>query len=85
MKTNKKKLVLYHEDKGLLLKIPCEENHNHPFCWVFELDVPAEERFDKEPVIFKSKKECLHYAEFLLSVDFRTFNDKLSFEELRVQ
>ena len=84
MKTNKK-LVLYHEDKGILLKIPCKEDHSHSACWVFEEDVPIKERFDKEPVTFKNKRECLRYAEFLLSMNFELFDNKLSFEELRVQ
>lgn len=79
----KKKLVLYHEDKGLLLKVPCKD-HNHSACWIFEDDIPILERLDKEPVIFKNKRECMNYASFLLDHNFKLFNDKLSFEELRV-
>lgn len=80
MASNKKKTILQHKDKGTLLLVPCSE-HSHEACWIFEDDIPIMERFDKQPVVFKSKKECFRYASFLLSRDFELFNDKLSFEE----
>jgi len=78
-----KKLILRHKNKGMLLLVPCS-NHPHPACWIFEDDVPILERSDKQPVVFKNKKECIKYASFLLDCNFELFNDKLSFEELKV-
>jgi hypothetical protein len=80
-----KKLILRHQDRGILLMIPCKEDHNHSACWVFEADVKPSERFDKQPVVFKSKKECLKYGQFLCSLNYDLFNDKLEFFEQSLQ
>jgi hypothetical protein len=76
----KKNLILKHKDRGILMLVPCKA-HNHSACWIFESDIPVMERFDKQPVIFTSKKECLKYGQFLCSLDYDLFNDKLHFVE----